>query len=158
MTGTPDGLLVLRSMFVSFCAAIVLIGVVTVLIVGDIDGDPPPVLGVMLTAAAGAVAQLVGRSVDRPLDCSGDDALAGSYRTRFFLRLAFAESTALVGFVLSILSGSVLPYFIGMLGTLAGFARLAPTAAHLEADQQALTAQGCPRSLVAALRGATPRT
>lgn len=156
--GTPDGLLVLRSMFVSFCGGIVLIGVVTVLLVADVDGDLPPALGVMLTAAAGVVAQLVGRSVDRPLDCSSDGALAGSYRNRFFLRLAFAESTALVGFVLSILSGSVLPYLVGMLGTLAGFARLAPTAAHLEADQQELTAGGCGRSLVAALRGATPRT
>lgn len=150
--GTPDGLLLLRSMFVSFCAAIVLIGVATVLIVGDADGSVSPALGVLLTALAGFVAQTVARSFDRPLDCSSDQALAGSYRTRFFLRLAFSEVAALVGFVLSILSGSLLPYVVGMVGTLAGFARLAPTTAHLEADQQALTVAGCGRSLVPALR------
>lgn len=157
--GTPDGLLVLRSMFLSFCAAIILIGIATVLIVGGADdGDLSPAFGVMLTAVAGFLAQTVATSLDRPLDCSSDQVLAGSYRTRFFLRLAFSEIAALVGFVLSILSGSVLPYFIGMLGTLAGFARLAPTAAHLEADQQVLTGQGCVLSLVAALRGGFTRT
>ena len=133
-------------MFISFCGGIVLI------VGGADDGDLSPAFGVMLTAVAGVVAQAVGRSVERPLDGSSEAALASSYRTRFFLRLAFSESVALVGFVLSILSGSALPYLIGMLGTLAGFARLAPTAAHLEVDQQVLTGQGCALSLVAALR------
>ena len=42
---------------------------------------------------------LVRLVTSRPLDCSTDAMLAGSYRTRFFATIAVTEAVALLGFV-----------------------------------------------------------
>ena len=95
-------------------------------------------------------AEVVGR---RPLDCSTPAALAGSYRTRFFVRLALGEASALIGFVALFVVDSPVPYFVGAVFTAIAFARLAPTRAHLAADQAALRRRGCNLDLVATLSG-----
>jgi hypothetical protein len=150
----PDGLSALRALFVSFSAALVMFGVVLVVLAatGSLTG------GDVSTGTASAVVAVVGTAqvtagavIRRPFDCSDDESLAASYRTRFFLRLAFSESAALTGFVASFLAGSVVPYLVGVALAAVGFARLAPTQANLQADQERLATEGCGRSLVAAL-------
>ena len=151
----PDGLLVLRTLFGSFVSAIVLIGVVVLILTSDegFGGDLAGVPAAAITAVVGILLQVVGGVVERPLTCTDAVGLAASYRNRFFLRLAFAESAALVGFVLVVLSGNPAVYLVGAAVTAYGFARLAPTGDHLERDQEVLRDGGCGLSLEAALRG-----
>lgn len=155
--GSTDGLHLLRMLFMSFASAIVLFGVV-LLLLGDseIEDAPSPGPWALGLAAYGIVALVATRLLERPLACDSDVALANSYRTRFFLRLAFSESVALVGFVLVFVVGPVWLYFLGAAFTAVGFARLAPTRGNLERDQEALQAAGCGRSVIGALRGAEP--
>lgn len=47
-------------------------------------------------------------------------------------------------------------YPLALVFAAAGYASLAPTATHLEADQQALADSGCTRSIVAAVRFTNP--
>lgn len=153
-----DPLVMLRSLFLSFSATLVLIGVVVVVL----DNGAPEDAGGMPTAVGAAMVCLVGvagwlgvRLVERPLDCSGDVALHRSYRTRFFFRLALAESAALTGFVAFFVTGDLAMYPLGLAFTAVGFVGLAPTAGNLGRDQQDLTTAGCARSLIAALRQPT---
>lgn len=148
-----NGLALLRQVFVSFSLAVVMIGVVVLFLTA---GDPPenaPSTGLVLAAVAalGFLGFVAPQVVVAPLDCSSDATLVGGYRTRFFLRLAFAESAALVGFVGALLTGAPWPYLVGAAITAVGFARLAPTDANLAAEQDALATAGCPRDLRHAL-------
>ena len=94
---------------------------------------------------------MVGRVVEKPLDCSDDRRLAESYRTRFFLRIAFAESAALFGFVGFFTASEWWVYPGGVAIAFAWFARAAPTRTRLQQDQEHLSEQGCFRALVPAL-------
>ena len=89
---------------------------------------------------------------ERPLDCSSDSALVQAYRTRLFLRIAFAESIALFAFVFCFVNGPKWIYYLGAGITSVRMAMYAPTRQALERDQEELAARGCDRSLVAALR------
>jgi hypothetical protein len=148
-----DSLQTLRSIFVGFCTMVVLIGVV-VLILGDVNPEQAdrPGVSVPLVVAGCAVALVLQRLVPRPLDDSDPAALATSYRTRFFLRLAFAEACALLAFVACIAVGPAWVYAIGLVGALVGFRTAAPSRANLRADQDALGLRGCTTSLVGSLR------
>ncbi|MDQ1475031.1 MAG: hypothetical protein QOE62_260 [Actinomycetota bacterium] len=150
---SEHGLLMLRRLFLSFSIAIVLIGVVVSVI--STKGDSvfpwlPIVVGWSILSLG------VGRVVEKPLDCATDMTLAGSYRTRFFLRIALPESIALLAFVAAFGGAPKWIYYLGAAITLVGFwAYAAPTRAALARDQEALNAAGCTRSLVAALRGSS---
>jgi hypothetical protein len=115
----------------------------------------------LLALAVGmlGVLSLVGsRAVEKPLDASSDSALLGTYRTRFFMRLAFSEAPALFGFVAFILSGASWLYLVGGVFSVIGLWITAPTAGNLARDQDALSGAGFPKSLVATLRGRTTQT
>jgi hypothetical protein len=147
-----DGLINARRVFGAFCTAIALIFVV-LLFMGLSTRDRPltQAQGIAIATLVGAVS--LGASVwfgRRSLDCSD---LAGSYRQRFFLRLAMAEASALVAFVLVFQAGTIWVYVVGAAFTYAGFALLAPTKEHLLREQRRLVSAGCRRSLIAALRG-----
>jgi hypothetical protein len=151
--GQADGLIALRSLVLSFGFPLVLINVVVYLL--DVNGDTggwPDIAGVGLVVGNGVLDLIVVRFWRGPLDCGSDASLAASYRTRLFLRLAFANSAALVGFVGFFLTGIGLLYPLGMVFSIAGYASFLPTAAHLERDQEDLLDNGCGRSLVTALR------
>ncbi len=149
----------LRSIFVAFSVALLLVGVVVVILWGasDLgeDGLSPTAVGVAV-GAIGVATLAAPKVADRPLDCADDQSLVRSYTTRFFLRVAFGESAALVGFVGFILCGNPLVYFVGLALTAVGFWQAAPTARNLAEDQERLRAAGCGRSLVVALRTAPP--
>ncbi len=147
-----DPLVALRTLFLTFCAAIVAIGVVVVTL-GDLTtGSEPTGLSIAIVVVFGGACLLAQHFLAKPLDCTSAQSLASTYRTRFFLRMAFAESAALVGFVVDIALGPWWVYFIAVIFTAVGFALLAPTRRHLEQDQEALSRNGCMRSLMSALR------
>jgi hypothetical protein len=153
-----DALVALRSLFMAFVGAVCLIGVV-VLILGDMtDGDPRPEVSVPIVICAGVASLVLPRVVKRPLDCSSPETLAATYRTRFFLRMAFSELPALVAFAVNISFGPVWVYFVGLGFALIGMATLAPTRRHLAHDQQQLNGNGCRYSLVTVLRRPSPGT
>ena len=111
-----------------------------------------------ILAAIGVLCTGLNHAVERPLDCSTDEKLAGSYRTRFFLRIAFAETVALFGFVFAFIGAARWIYYLGAAFSLIRFWTVAaPTRSALARDQETLNAAGCSRLLVAALRGPTGR-
>jgi hypothetical protein len=141
------GLAGLRALFTSFAVAIVLFGVVLTTIPGLPNGPVVPWFPIL---AVIAMLMLVGeRSLERPLLCDSPGALLGSYRTRFFLRIAFAESVALFGFTMTFAGGPAWIYYPAAAFTLIRFAtHVAPTRAVFARDQAELDAQGCGLSLV----------
>ncbi|MGH9113709.1 MAG: hypothetical protein ACRDZN_15635 [Acidimicrobiales bacterium] len=153
-----DGLTAVRAQFVTFAVSLGLIGIVVGLLAdGGTRSSMSGQSGALLVTAVGAVTVLLARFVPRPLNCHSDASLAGSYRSRFFL--AFAQGAALCGFVAFFLTANPAMYPLALIFSAAGYVSLAPTAARLDADQQALGIGGCGRSLVLALRfGGTDRT
>jgi hypothetical protein len=146
-------------LFVNFVVALLMIGGVVAILVnvskfkGGQASALPVALGIILL---GVGSLLVVPRVERPLDCADDPSLAASYRTRFFVRVAFSEAAALLGFVGFMLSSRWWMYPLGALFAAVGFARLAPTASTLARDEERLNDCGCFRSLVAALATLRP--
>src|SRR5882762_1112882 len=99
-----DGLMLLRQVTMSFTLSSVLFGVVLAFMQLR-GGRTVPLLAVLVVLAVLTTA--MERKAERPLDCSSATALAGSYRTRFFLRVAFAETVALFGFVFAFNGGAI---------------------------------------------------
>jgi hypothetical protein len=155
-----NGLTVLRTVFLSFVAAFVMIEAVVLLIssTSRLARHPlPSELFAIVIVAFGIFALTVPKLlVERPLDCADDTRLAGTYRTRFFLRLAFADSVALLGFVGYVLTNRGWLYPLGAAFTAVGFLRLAPTRGNLAKDQETLGGAGCGRSLIGALSKLPP--
>lgn len=149
-----DGLVLLRGLLLTFSIAIGLIGVVVVVLAASAEpfGSAPALPAALFLLGAGAVTLVLPPYVVRPLSCDSDDDLSKCYAQRFLLRIAFAESSALLAFVAFIVTGAGWLYLIGAGFTAIGFVRLAPTATHLAEEQDELNRAGCSRSLVAALR------
>lgn len=159
MSTQTDGLLAMRQIFLSFTVALVLFGVVlAALYPSSTPPENPPTVITAGLLVVSAAASMLARRFEQPLTCTDDAHLAMSYRTRFFLRIAFAEQVALMGFVGFFLTYAWWPYPAGVAVTALGFARAAPTKANLARDQEVLSQAGCPRSLVRALRGTGPTT
>lgn len=156
--GTADPLLVMRRVFLSF--PLMLVGFAVVLVFIHPDGSETgdgAVMWAAVVVVVGFVSLLLARLLSRPLDPSSDAALASSFRTRMFLRIAFAETPALLGFVVTFIEpGALWVYGLGCLFSAAGFVYAAPTRRQLEQEQERLTDAGSPRSLVYALRSQTP--
>jgi hypothetical protein len=153
-TGNADGLVGMRKAFLAFCVAIALIGYV--LLFQDSGDTKRPWLGVALLIL-GAAAVLFGRLVEKPLACGDEAKLKASYTNRFFIRIAFSEAAALLGFVGFFITRERSVYYFAALITYAGFGRAAPTRGHLRRDQEILASQGCYLPLVSALRTPPPR-
>jgi hypothetical protein len=155
-SGRADGLILLRTVFLSFVSALFFVGVVVVVLLGITSGsltDGGAVPAAALVAAVGMAGLFVSHLIgQRPLDCGGVQALAESYRKSFFLRIALAELAALVAFVASFLVGAGWLYLLGAVFSAAGFAGLAPTAGRLAQRQEDLERAGCPLRLADAVR------
>ena len=146
-----DQLIDLRNVYASFPLTLVAFGVVLPFILPLRTGSAAIfwLLGVALLTVLTTIA--VHRIV-RPLPCDSDARLAAGFRARMYLRVAFADSTALFGFVAAFVTTSSWVYYVCVLMAAPGLSRAAPTRAALIRAQDALNAQGCGRSLVAALR------
>jgi hypothetical protein len=152
---TSDGLVLTRQLFVAFSSSLVWVGVFLLLfdLGGSNDGSIEVSTAIVVVGLSGIAALVAARAISRPLNCTSPSTLVGSYRSRFFLRLAFSEFSMLLGFVLVFFSANPLPYFVGAACTALGFAWLAPTKANLARDQEQLVTAGCGIDLVSALRG-----
>jgi F0F1-type ATP synthase membrane subunit c/vacuolar-type H+-ATPase subunit K len=159
--GDANALQLLRQLFISFVVALLLIGAVVAGTAGDTSSDADGLSSSVVAAgvaAYGIVSLFAPRLFERPLDCATDTALISGYRTRFFLRIAFAEAAALIGFVGAFLSGNPWMYALGAAFAAVGFVRLAPSRRNLHTDEEALNLQGCGRSLTRLLLSARPGT
>lgn len=149
-----DQLVVLRQLFLSFVCAVLLFGLVLVFLY---SGPAPEPLAIMplLVGFVGVSCLVAQRVLSRPLDLTSAAALASSYRTRFFLRMALGETPALLGFVGFFVYDWWL-YPLGLAFTAVGFAYAAPSVRNLAADQERINAQGSSLRIVPALRGTAP--
>jgi len=147
-------LVLLRGLLLTFSIMILLVGVVVVVLDTSAEpfGSSSAPSAALVLIGAGVAALVAPPYLVRPLSCESETELAKGYVQAFFLRIAFAESTALLAFVAFILTGAGWLYLIGMAFTAIGFMRLAPTATRLAKQQEALTRTGCALLLVAALR------
>jgi F0F1-type ATP synthase membrane subunit c/vacuolar-type H+-ATPase subunit K len=150
-----DQLVALRAVFVSFSSSLVLFGVVLAFIGTAGETHVMPWLALVLVAA---VATSTGARVTaQPLDCTSEATLARTYRTRFFLTMAFSQSVALFGFVFAFIGAPVWIYDIAaVFAILRMWTAEPPTPQRLAQHQAALEASGCQVSLVAALRRTPP--
>jgi hypothetical protein len=87
----------------------------------------------------------------RPLVTGSPEALAGSYRARFFIGVGLAQSAALFGLAGVFIGGSLWIYLVGLAFGLVGFRMIAPTRLDIERRQREITAAGSPISLLDAL-------
>jgi len=148
-----DGLVRLRSIYLSFVVAIVTIGVVVVVLTATGSGaGKASVQPVGVAVALIGIASASRKLVRRPLPAETESGLAAGYRKRFFGELALAESAALAGFVGFMLTDAGLLYPLGAVFTAVGFGLLVPTSRHLARDQDEVRQAGSGLSLVAALR------
>lgn len=132
----------LRQLFISFAIGLALVTVVVVVLGDQVDGTEPLALSAGIVTVSGILSLLAPSIVRSRLDGSSTDSLVASYRTRFFLRIAFAESAALAAFAIALALGPWWVYFIGLACSIVGFVRLAPTRAHIEAEERALFDRG----------------
>lgn len=134
-----DGLTAIRSLLLVFAVSLPLIGVVVALQAGE---DNPASLsgeaGALLVSLVGVATIVLSRVVPRPLDCRSEAALAASYRTRFFVRVAFAQAAALCGLATFFVTTNPAMYPLGVAFAAVGYLTFVPTAARLESEQQEL--------------------
>jgi hypothetical protein len=148
-----QGLLALRLLVLQFATMLIVFFVILARLDATSGSTKDPPFSGAVAAAIAVVAGLLCAGVARyfgrrSLPCG---SLAATYRTRFFLFIAFAEAPALIGFVLYFLAGSLLSYALGFLIAMSGLAYAAPTRRRLAQDQARLNRDGCGRSLIRAL-------
>jgi hypothetical protein len=151
-----DGLATLRTIFFAVLTSTILLGVVALVVTttGEFGGGTIDVfVGIAAVLAAGLGATFASATVAPALDCSTPQRLAGTYRTRFIIRLAFAETPMLLAFVAAVVTANPLVYLAGVPFAALAFARVAPTQTNLEREQDELVLRGCGTSLDEALRG-----
>ncbi|HET9610351.1 MAG TPA: hypothetical protein VFP06_12135 [Acidimicrobiales bacterium] len=153
-----NGLVALRTTFVAFATALFGVGAVALFLASGPDPESAldPLTGTITAGVVGAVQVTLSWTLRGRLACDSPDALAASYRSRFLLRIALANAAALTGFVFVNLTGSAMPYAVGLAWATAGFGRVAPTAGNLERCQIELGLRGCPHRLVDVLQGSVP--
>jgi F0F1-type ATP synthase membrane subunit c/vacuolar-type H+-ATPase subunit K len=153
-----DPITIVRDLYIAFVSALVMFGFVLSFVApfrNDHNNGPGWAIGI---GALAVINLVVVRRVERPLSCESEAALAESYRNRLFVRLAFAESTALIAFVASffvIEAGWI--YFFGAFCSLPAFVRLAPSKRAFVLDQDELTGRGCALSLLEAIGHFPPK-
>jgi len=140
----------LRTLFVAFVSAFVLLGVVQ-LFWARPSVDAAVGAWIVAIALLTGIAFVVEPRVERPLSCESDATLLDSYRSRFFIRMGTANAPLYVGFVGGFIASPSV-YVASLLLAVPMLVRTAPTPAALRRDQDELSELGCERSLVAALR------
>jgi hypothetical protein len=115
--------------------------------------EPGPVgLAPSVVVAVGVLSTL-GISIlhRRTLPTESLGSLAAGWRARFFIGVGFAEMPALVGLALTLPTDTLWVYLIGMVFSLIGFWRVAPSRGNLARDQNAIRSAGSPLDLIRAL-------
>lgn len=149
--GATNVLVAVRRLFVSFAVALVMVGIVGIIVSTGAEEDVDPALAAVGAFALGTAGVAASRRMARNLPCEDVGQLIGGYRTRFFLRIAFADGALLLGFVGGLFSGSAWPVAAGAIPAAIGFVLLAPSRANLQREDEALRLRGCPHSLYGSL-------
>jgi hypothetical protein len=151
----PDGLIVMRILFLALLMSSFLILFVLTFIVGRL-GIPAPALG-LLIAALGIVgiAGAVWAS-NRELDVSTAFALAESYRTHFLLAFALSEAPLVVSFLVCLVRHQQWPYLVALPFHLIGMALIAPGPRNLNRHQEEISSRGSQLSLGRSLSSFPP--
>jgi hypothetical protein len=150
----PDGLTAIRSIFVGLVAALPLFLVSFSYIV---EGPGSPGLAPYAVVAVGLLSVLgISLLHRRPLAMTSLESLEASWRARFFIGVGIAEIPALVSLALTLATDVLWVYLIGMVFSLTGFFRIAPTKRNLARDQEAIRSAGSPLDLTLALISAGP--
>jgi len=147
-----NGLLQLRATLVYLTVALVIFGCVLTVIVPTKHTHVMPWIAILAGVVIYSVAGVTW-GMRKPLPCDTLTALAGGYRARFFLVIAFSESVALFGLVFTFLGAPVWIYYLAAVFTIVRVWTVAPpTRAAIARDQQALTNRGCGLLLLDALQ------
>ncbi len=143
----------LRSIFVSYIAGVVLFGIPLAFVARHSSSDATTTACIGAVFVAGVVSiAAVTMFQRRPLDASSPARLADTYRSNFFLKLAFAEFIALVGFTLTFVSGRFVVYPVAVALSLVAFAVAAPTRADITRRQHEIGVSGSPLDLLQVLQ------
>jgi hypothetical protein len=147
-------LLLSRRIFVMFATSLILFGSVLQTL-GESERpwtSKSAVVAGLVIAAFGLVALFAMRKfVDPPIPCGDLVSLAAAYRSRFFLRMAFANAPASMAFAYSFVTGRGWVYFFGLIPAAVGYVHAAPTRVAIEREWRDLDASGCHVNLLAAL-------
>lgn len=156
----PDGLVALRQLFLAVVVGLVTVGVAVALLASRRarpDGWSWAALAAVV--AVGGLSLAAVRWLPVSLDGADELALARSWRSRFFARLAASMTAALAGFVAFTATGVAALYPVGLVFAAVGLAVSGPLRANLIRDQERLARSGCPIPLIPALRRpVTPET
>ena len=152
MTRETNGLVAMRILWVVFVNAVALIGVVVIVLGGELDGTIDSSLALGVTGSVGVLAQLVGARFIREADVSSVAAFVPTFQRWFFTRVALAEAAAFLGLVMFILSASRLVYVVGAVIAFAGMVDAAPSARRLAGLQKKADAEGGGLEVLAALQ------
>ena len=146
-------IVVVRAIYLAFLAFLAVLVVIRVLVSGG-EGDMAS--GTALTVLVVIAALEVSTSFawrKRPLIGTEPEDFAAAYRSSVLIRLAYAESIALAGFVLSYLTGDPLTFYWSIALSAPVYALAAPTGADITRYQD--NAAGVGVDLMAALLGYT---
>lgn len=146
-------LAILWSLFRALSLAVVALAAVAVVL--GLTGDSEPVVetwvAALVVVGVGLSGYAAAMLVQPSLSCVDGPTLLAGYRTQVIVGVALSEIGVLAGFVGVVLTGSTWVILPGLVATLLGLARVAPTDANIDRTQQRLTAQGCTLSLPALL-------
>ncbi|MGE0879827.1 MAG: hypothetical protein AB7L13_16350 [Acidimicrobiia bacterium] len=154
---TASRLVGMRMRFVATFFPLLLTGVLVAWLTTaeNLEDSIKPVVATAIVVAYGLLTYVIARFIVRDLPLTSAKDLAEAYMRRFHLRLAFTNSTAMMAFVMTIVSGSALPYVVGLVITVARLVAIAPTDWRLQADQADLVNRGSALDLGEALRQPT---
>jgi F0F1-type ATP synthase membrane subunit c/vacuolar-type H+-ATPase subunit K len=153
--GEP-GLIAMRTMYLGLVLALPL-WVVAFSFLAPWDGSDEGVAPYIVVVAGAAALGLTVGVRQRSLSASSPRALAGRYRSRMFIGIGIAETTALISIVTTfVIQNSLWLIVLGVAFSLTGLWVAAPSRRNLDRDQDRLREQGSPISLVAALNSTPP--
>jgi len=155
-TTQRDGLSTIRLIFAMFIASMVLIGVVLFAILSSAQPKDAGAVPWLVAAAGVASVVTVQWSRRRPLDTSSAAKLAATYRTYWFMGLAFAQTAGTFGFVGAFVVNRWWIFAEGFVFSAVGWISIAPTDAALGRKDDELAAAGVPYSLRQSLRDTVP--
>jgi hypothetical protein len=148
-------IITMRAVYLAFVGVLVVLVIVRSLI-GSRDGDlQAGTAWAVLVVIAALQTSLVAMHRTRPLIGEEPEDFAAAYRTSMILRLAYAESIALAGFVLSFLTGDPVTFYAGLALSLPAYLLAAPTAGDVTRHQEQVADSGVGVDLMAALLGYT---
>jgi hypothetical protein len=144
-----DGLTAIRFIYAGIVLALWLVPIVLLFIVPTDRWFATDRPGWLVAVVAAGVISLafVQWTRSRPLDATSPGRLAATYRGTFFIGIGVAEASALVGFVATVVSDSLWPYFIGLAFSTSGLLLVGPSKREITRRQEQVQAQGSPLSL-----------